>query len=218
MRKTVFAEGELYHIYNRGVDKRVIFTTRGEYERFMMYLHVLNTQDAVRPTELLERSSKEEIFSVPRQNPLVAIGAFCLMPNHFHLLVTPLVENGISKFMQRLQTAYTMYINARYERSGALFQGTFKAQHAYSDVHAKYLYSYIHLNPAKLTSIKWDEFKQKDFLKVRNFLTEYPHSSLKEYISGHHVISDPSHFPEYFPTKKDLQAHIDDWLRYRREV
>jgi putative transposase len=218
MRKIIFAEGELYHVYNRGVDKRIVFTTRGEYERFLMYLHILNTNSDVRPTEVMERKSKEEIFNTPRKDPLVAIGAFCLMPNHFHLLLTPLVPGGVSKFMQKVQTAYTMYINARYERTGALFQGTFKAEHAASDTYAKYLYSYIHLNPSKLVSIKWKDFKENDFSKVRSFLTEYPHSSLKEYMSGQHVISDPSYFPEYFSTKKDLQTHIDDWIILKREV
>ncbi|MDO8518285.1 MAG: transposase [bacterium] len=215
MRKTIFAHGEVYHIYNRGVERRTTFTSPSEYKRFLAYLYILNTEESIRPAELIEKHG-DLLFTLPRENPLVALGAYCLMPNHFHLLATPTVEGGISKFMHRVQTAYTMYFNTKHKRTGGLFQGTFKAEHADYDAYAKYLYSYIHLNPAKLADPLWKEFGAKDFNKVRAFVRNYPYSSFGEYKSGEPVITDPSKFPDYVSNKKDLEEHIDFWLNFRQ--
>lgn len=214
MRRVVFAEGEFYHLYNRGVDKRVVFTNQAEYKRFLAYLLVLNDAEQVRVDNVMRGSYA---LQDKPQNPLVALGAFCLMPNHFHLYVTPLVEGGVSKFMQRLQTAYTMFFNEKHERSGALFQGTFKAEHIDNDRYAKYLYSYIHLNPAKIVDASWTKFGARDFRKVREFVRTYPYSSILEYISGDHIITDPGKFPSYFTTTREFDDHVDSWLEFRDE-
>ncbi|HET8581135.1 MAG TPA: transposase [Candidatus Paceibacterota bacterium] len=196
------------------MDKREIFSNADEYQRFLAYLCVLNDAAAPRLTHEIRRDYVLEAkpLKLTQGAPLVAIGAYCLMPNHFHLYVTPLVENGISKFMQRLQTAYTMYFNERHARSGALFQGTFKARHVLDDRYARYLFSYIHLNPAKLVDPHWKEFGSRDFKKVREYVQTYPYSSFGEYNRKRHVITDPARFPEYFSTRRSLDAHIDDWL------
>lgn len=213
MRKTIFAEGEYYHLYNRGVDKRVVFTDKQEYERFLAYLYYMNDAERTRLTDDLRLTLEAK----PREKgwkPLVAIGAYCLMPNHFHLYATPCVEGGISKFMQRVQTAYTMYFNERHARSGALFQGTFKSQHVERENYAKYLFSYIHLNPAKLKDVKWKERKARDMKRLENFVAEYPYSSMGEYLRRDFKITNPEAFPEYFRTRSDFSAHITDWLSY----
>jgi putative transposase len=213
MRKITFAEGEFYHLYNRGVDKRTVFTSPGEYKRFIAYLFLLNDTEPIRSDVILRSSWKLE--AKEDREPLVAIGAFCLMPNHFHIYVTPLIEGGISKFMQRLQTAYTMYFNHEHERSGSLFQGTFKAQHVERDAYAKYIFSYIHLNPAKLKDPKWKEKGSRDLRAVRDFIREYPYSSLGEYLAGRPLITDPSKFPNYLSDINEVDEHIDTWLRFR---
>ncbi|MDE2079071.1 MAG: transposase [Patescibacteria group bacterium] len=231
MRRITLNEGEYYHIYNRGVDKRVVFTKPQEYRRFMRALVLLNDIRVVKLSRHLAKSFPGEVKPLPeihrrgkgrpekellagtqRREPLVAIGAFCLMPNHFHLYLTPLVDNGISKFMQRLQTSYTMYFNEVHERSGALFQGTFKAEHVDRDAYAKYLFSYIHLNPAKLVDSKWKEFGARDFRNVREYVRTYQYSSLPEYLGKKHIVTDPSKFPQYFSSLRDIDAHIDTWL------
>lgn len=220
MRRIAFAEGECYHLYNRGVDKRKVFTSLGEYRRFCAYLLLLNDTSSLRSDVVLRSGVPADLaeWKAKPSTPLVAIGAYCLMPNHFHLYVTPLVDGGISKFMQRLQTAYTMYFNERHQRSGALFQGTFKAQHVDTDNYAKYLVSYIHLNPAKLVDPAWKDRGPRDLKKIGGFVRTYPHSSLPAYLSGEHVISDPSRFPFDLAERRDLEAHIDDWLRFRDKV
>ena len=217
MRRTIFSEGEYYHIYNRGVDKRTVFTSPREYKRFIAYLYLLNDTLTLRADVALRRDVPARLseWKAKPSTPLVAIGAFCLMPNHFHLYLTPLAEKGISKFMQRLQTAYTMYFNEKHERTGALFQGTFKAEHVDKDAYAKYLFSYIHLNPAKIIDPGWKQFGPRDFKKVSEFVRSYPYSSIGEYISDIHDVTNPSKFPNYFANMKEVNDHIDFWLHVR---
>ena len=212
MRKEQLVKGEFYHVYNRGVDKRVTFSEPKDYERFIAYLYVLNTGESFRPADIFDTHTINEIFAIPQERPLVALGAYCLMPNHFHLYATPLVSNGLSKYMQRVQTAYTMYFNQKNERTGVLFQGAFKTRHVNRDAYARYLFSYIHLNPASLVDPDWKNAGAGEFFRFRNHVRTYPYSSMKEYLLGEHTLTDPEQFPKYFLKKKDLDAHIDMWL------
>lgn len=211
-RTTPLLEGEFFHIYNRGVDKRIIFASEANYRRFMALLYLANSIDMVRIGNILRYDSYEKIFLTQRPKPLVAIGAFCLMPNHFHILATPLVENGLSQFMLKLQTGYSMYFNKLKERSGSLFQGPFQSVHADDDVYLKYLFSYIHLNPAKLQNPDWKAHVNSKSHSLLRFVTEYPYSSLHEYISQNHVITSPEYFPKYFASDTELTSHITDWF------
>ena len=211
-RKLPFVEGQFYHLYNRGVDKRTIFTSVMDYKRFMMLLYLANSNENVRIANIVQYHSYEEILTMDRGTPLVAIGAFCLMPNHFHLLLTPLVEGGISKFMLKLQTGYSMYFNTKYNRTGTLFQGPFKSEHADEDTYLKYLFSYIHLNPAKLRDKNWKENIKTNNKGLKNYIETYPYSSMGEVIDGKYIITNLSVFPDYLSNKKEIEAHIADWL------
>lgn len=210
-RKTSFAEGEFYHLYNRGVDRRNIFSSTSDYKRFMALLYLANSSVDVRIGNILRDSRYEDVFLLERSEPLVAIGAFCLMPNHFHLLATPLTDEGISKFMLKLQTGYSMYFNIKNDRNGSLFQGPFKSEHAHDDAYLKYLFSYIHLNPAKLKEINWKE-KIQERASLIQFVDEYPYSSLREYAQGKPIITNPQPFPDYLSSPKEVKKHITDWL------
>lgn len=152
-RRIIISEGEIYHLYNRGVEKRLIFLAQADQERFTRLLYIAN-DEAPFKYELIQSKSLKEI---KRSKPLVAIGAYALMPNHFHLLVKEIRAGGISAFMEKLTTGYSAYFNKRNDRVGALFQGTYKAQHANSDAYLKYLFAYIHLNPVKLIESAWRE-------------------------------------------------------------
>ena len=165
-RKTILAPEEYYHIYNRGVDKRVIFLDTADHQYFLALLYLSNSRKSFIVSNIAKTHPREEFFDVDREDHLVAIGAYCLMPNHFHILIKENVEGGTSLFMQKLSTAYTMYFNAKYERTGALFQGTFKAKHIDNDRYLKYLYAYIHLNPAKMVDDGWKNRKITNKKKV----------------------------------------------------
>ncbi len=216
-RKIVFSEGEFYHIYNRGVDKRKIFLSVSDYRRFLALLYHANDSAPAHIANTLKRRKFTDIFQEKRETPLVAIGAYCLMPNHFHILMTPLVEGGISRFMLKLQTGYSMYFNLLNDRNGALFQGKFKAEHANSDVYLQYLYAYIHLNPIALQNRSWKSTSELDLERMQSFVTTYPYSSCHSYILRNHSIADPKPFPDYFTNEAEFEDSLKFWIKYRGE-
>lgn len=125
MRKQPLVTGEYYHIYNRGVDKRDIFNSKKDVERFIESVSEFNQTN---PIVSLANLRKTQIESKPLSEPLVAIVAICLNPNHFHFVLKQLKDGGIAKFMQKLQGGYTYFFNVKNSRTGSLFQGTFKSQ------------------------------------------------------------------------------------------
>lgn len=218
-RPIILSIGEFYHIYNRGTDKRKVFLSRRDHERFISLLYLCNSIDTT-PVNV-GRKSFNEILDIDRGKNLVDIGAYCLMPNHFHLLLHESVENGISRFMQKLTTGYTMYFNKKNERSGNLFQGVFKAEHANKDEYLKYLFAYIHLNPIKLIEPSWKETGIKNRIKAKNFLKDYPYSSYPEYTGIDRkgkIIITPEAFPNYFKKVNDFQEMINYWLDFSSPV
>src|SRR3989344_9520644 len=124
--RSPFGTDEWYHCYCRGVDKRKVFLDQKDYKRFLLSLHVCNGPLSVHISNLWRNKNFEDIMRSSFQDtPLVEIGAYCLMPNHFHLLLKELEEGGISLFMQKVLTGYTMYFNKKYDRKGALFANSF---------------------------------------------------------------------------------------------
>ncbi len=160
MRKINFAEGQVYHIYNRGTDKRDVFSTDCDRYRFIQDLHDMNSMEPVLNAGYLFARNLSTYVDSDRgglscscaggNKKLVDILAFVLMPNHYHLLLTQRVEGGITAFMHKLGTAYTMYFNTKFKRSGALFQGRFKAIMIKEENHFEGIPFYIHANPLKL--------------------------------------------------------------------
>jgi putative transposase len=176
-----------------------------------MLLYLANSEEDVRIGNILKSTKYKDVFCRDRGESLVAIGAFCLMPNHFHILATPLKEKGITKMMLKLQTGYSMYFNTKNERVGSLFQGPFRSSHVDNDRYLKYLFSYIHLNPAKLLEPRWKE-KIRSKNDLMNFVEKYPYSSHSSYLTNSHFITNPTKFPEYFSSRNDVVSHITDWL------
>lgn len=213
-RKVGFAQDEFYHVYNRGNSKQIIFKDDGDRHRFQQLLFVMNAVDGV-TFRLIE---KEKMYRYDRGEQLVAIGSYCLMPNHFHILLTPTTEGGVQTFMQKLLTGYSMYFNKKYERRGTLFEGRFKSQHAISDEYLKYLFSYIHLNPLKLIQSDWKEKGLENILGGEKYLNEYRFSSYLDYKEGNRLeskILNVEKFPEYFPTTEMFVKEIQDWMKFQ---
>ena len=166
MRKVPFVVGEYYHIYNRGVDKRVVFTDRFDLQRFIQSMEEFNTIDPI-GSIFENRFRKQRNQSLGARSPkLVDFVCYCLNPNHYHFILTPLVENGIEKFMQKLGAGYTIFFNIKYKRTGVLFQGKFKAIHIDSDEYLMYLNVYVNLNnrvhkiplSSLTTKSSWNEY------------------------------------------------------------
>lgn len=145
-RKIPFAIGEHYHVYNRGVDKRIIFTDEYDIRRFFQSMVEFNTIDPI--GSIYENSFLQLGGETPKsgQKKLVNIIAYCLNPNHFHLILEQLVDGGISEFMKRLGGGYTSYFNQKYKRSGSLFQGVFKSVHIDTNEYLLHVSAYVNLN------------------------------------------------------------------------
>ena len=220
-RHVVFAPSEFYHVYNRGVDKRVIFTDHSDYKRFIKLLFFCNS---LKKVEMREVSRKLYLgitlgdFIEERGETLVDIGAFCLMPNHFHLLMHEKGDGGVTLFLKKLCTAYSMYFNAKNTRTGKLFERAFQAEHANSDNYLKYLFSYIHLNPAKIIDPNWKERAMHDFTKIGNFVEKYEFSSYRNYLGDveNIEIMNKLPFPDYFGGDESrIRKEINEWLSYK---
>lgn len=144
-RKISFAIGEHYHIFNRGVDKRIVFADRYDIRRFFQSMTEFNTVDPI--GSLYENSFLQLGGETPKLDKrLVNIIAYCLNPNHIHLILEQLVDGGISEYMKRLGGGYTGFFNHKHERSGSLFQGVFKDAHIDSNEYLLHVSAYVNLN------------------------------------------------------------------------
>jgi putative transposase len=226
IRMVPLVDGEFYHIYSRGNSKQKIFLDQKDYEHFVKCLFVFNTYKNFKFRDHVSRLNLDPL-SFERGETLVSIGAWVLMPNHFHLYIrtnphkSDLCKNdrnGISEFMRKVLTAYAKYFNLKYKRTGGLFEGKFKSVHIQNDNQAKYLFSYIHLNPIKLTQKDWKENGIKDFKKTLRFLQNYKWSSYldhKSYTRKESSILDLENFPQYFSNIEDFDKEIMTWLKYK---
>jgi putative transposase len=196
IRKIPFINNEIYHIYNRGVDKRTIFEDNTDYERFIESIIEMNTQDSfggLYTKSYLEKNGLKQNID----KKIVDIIAYCLNPNHFHLILKQIEDGGISKFMQRLGTGYTMHFNIQNKRSGSLFQGKFKSAHINSNEYLLYLSAYVNLND------KIHNIKEEDNLVF---------SSLKEYTGDINGICEKSIILDQFKNKKEYNNLLNKTL------
>ncbi len=126
-RAVSFTEYHYYHIFNRGTDKRDIFCDDEDMAYFLHRLVDFNTSISLGGVQIQNLPKYKKLLSPASK--LVDIVAYCLLPNHFHFILKPLTDDGITRFMQRIGTGYVKYFNRKYQRSGSLFQGRFKATH-----------------------------------------------------------------------------------------
>lgn len=218
MRNINFSINEFYHVYNRGTEKRQIFLDKADYYRFTILLYLANGDRPVNMREIkILFPDYSGLAKIDNGEPLVDIGAYCLMPNHFHLLLRERVEGGISKFMLKVMTAYTTYFNKKNQRTGSLWEGVFKAQHANSDEYLKYLFSYIHLNPIKLIQSDWKERGIINIEKAKKQVRNFEYSSYSDYLSmnrDQRIILNTDAFPGYFNNGMDFEKDLVDWLKF----
>ena len=206
-RKTPFVENEHYHIYSRGVEKRKIFLNTKDYNRFVALLYIMNQNASFRMDNFLRENKNDlkNIFKEKREKTLVSILGYCLMPNHFHLILHENTEGGISKFMAKLLTAYSMYFNTKYQRSGPLFTRPFRSEHIKNESQYMYIFSYVHLNPISIFDKKWKEEGIKNKKEAEDFLEKYQLSSYQDFLNKNRpesVIIDFSLIPKYIKDEK----------------
>lgn len=169
MRKIKFVNGEFYHVYNRGVDKRTVFLDKEDFERFLQSMHEFNSKKPI--GSLFENSFRDKTQLGNPVAKLVDIVSYCLNKNHYHLILRQRSENGISEFMHRLGTGFTQSFNIKYKRSGSLFQGKFKALHIDSNEYLLHFGAYVNLNN-RVHQIKGGSFRSswEEYIKNKNNL------------------------------------------------
>lgn len=162
-----FAPDQMYHLYNRGVDKRVIFLDQRDYAVFLSYLKYALLPEIQLDDKDIENISSSQRFNLRRLNlhNRFDLVAFCLMPNHFHLLAYQHDESAITALMRSVATGYSMYFNKRYHRQGTLFQGRYKASLINSEAYWLHISRYIHLNPIELGV----DYKYYDYSSYRAY-------------------------------------------------
>ncbi len=211
-----FAPEEFYHIYNRGIEKRLIFIDNLDYERFIRLLFLCNGIDPVDSRDYKGLSFAECVEKVDKDREnLVYIGAYCLMPNHFHLLIKERDPSGVSTLMRKLLTAYSMYFNTRYVRTGRLFETSYQSVHIEHDNHLKYLFAYIHLNPLKITDPYWMELGVDDRTQAIKYLSNYRFSSLLDFINNNRdtkIILNKEQFPDYSVNEVNFVESMFEWI------
>ncbi len=220
IRTVPLLQGEFFHIFNRGNSKQEIFLDKEDYERFIKLLYLCNSEYGINFREDIIKKHIDA-FDFERGESIVYIGAWVLMPNHFHIYISSpkqgLGQNelAITKFMHKLSTSYSKYFNKKYSRTGKLFEDKFKSVHIVKENQAKYLFGYIHLNPIKLIFPNWKEEGIKNREKALGFLNSYKWSSYPEYsgvIRSENKILSRENFLDYFPTTTSFKKDIFEWL------
>jgi putative transposase len=170
----IYVENGIYHIYNRGVEKRKIFIDDHDYSVFLKFLKEALSPVPPRQTSLTTFTLQGQTFKGLPKLPKNFSGqlnlfAYCLMPNHFHLLIKQTTANTVHHFMQSLITRYSLYFNKKYKRIGSLFQGRYKGTLALDDDYLLHLSRYIHRNPKDVTdNLKTYYSSYGEYLGLRN--------------------------------------------------
>jgi putative transposase len=207
---------ELFHVLNRGVEKRRIFMDASDHARFVHDLYEFN--DTAPAPEYHRRANVGGRSSHIRER-LVDIHAWSLMPNHYHLLLSERIECGISLFMQKMNGGYAMYFNEKYARSGTLFQGRTKKVLIEREAHFLHILHYIHLNPLDLLkgAEEWRDLRIRDQAGALEHLARYRWSSYLDYcgIKNFPSLITKELFAEVFP---DYRRAIATYLRDIEEL
>lgn len=183
-----------------------------------MLLYIANSNNSFHLDNILnkQKGTFAEILLLDKGKPLVSIGAWCLMTNHFHLLVRQDIDGGITKFMKKLGTGYSMFFNIKYQRNGALFGGLFKSKLiGVDDNYMKHLLGYIHINPLEIRFPKWEDQINRPTIETRKFLESYQYSSYLDYIGKNRMekrILNTENFPEYFLDSKSFGDFVENYL------
>lgn len=183
---------EIYHIVNRGVASQPLFTNQSNYQRILQTIFHYRIESPPRYSHL--NRPKILHLASPNSKPLIQIIAYCLMPNHLHLLIKQLKDNGISIFMSNFTNSYVRYFNTKHKRRGPLFEGRFKAVRIETDEQLLHVSRYIHLNP-------YSSF----IVKTIDQVLSYPYSSLGQYLTNQNSeIIDKKIILDFFKTPSSL--------------
>jgi len=218
-RKEKFVPGEYYHVYSRTILNLPEFEDYETALKLSQAFLLANSTESTKAFDYLRTDLnanwRKSIEIAWRGDRLVDIVAYAIMPDHYHLLVKEIKENGVTQFLQKCNTSVAKYINTKKERRGPLFESRFKAKHINSNKYLLHLSLYIHLNPLDfLDSKNWRRGDLKNWDLKKKKLLKYPWSSLRSFLyndfedpilSGTEIVSDQ------FKNKKDYDLFLQEW-------
>jgi REP element-mobilizing transposase RayT len=218
-RKQKILKGETYVVYNKGVFGHDLFHDKEDYERFASIMYLANSDKSFKVKDI--KKYQRDMYKVNTGKKLVEIYGYVLVPNQFHIILSPISNLSATQYMQKVCTAYSMYYNRKYKRSGSLFEGRFRSNYIYNDKHLKHMFALINLMPLKLLQNDWMEIGISDEKKARQFLEGYDYSTFIDYFVGDRAktkIINKEAFMKKIEDGDDLQKDILEWLGYGKEL
>lgn len=218
---------EIYHIISRGTGDSVIFQDENDYYRGVFSLYEFNTINSIEIRKQRELRKKfkasggaTSAIYLDKRDFFVEILAFCFMPNHIHLLLRQIKENGITNFMRKVGTGYANYFNKKYNRKGHLFQGRFLPVHIKDDKQLKIVFAYIHANPVSIIEPGWKEKGIKEPEKAILFLENYKWSSYLDYIGKKNFpsVTKRDFLLEVMGNENGCRDFMDNWINYKKDI
>ncbi len=225
MKRSQLANNGIYHIVLKGVSDSLIFKSKDDYYRGIFSLFEFNDEQSVlirdrRRERLRAKELGNKDFSAVRKK-IVEILAFCFMPNHIHLLLRQIKNNGISNFMKKFGTGYALYFNKKHKRQGHLFQSRFKDVQIKSDKQLLIIFNYIHTNPVSLIDSDWKGKGARNPRKAISFLKNgYRWSSYQDYINKKNFpsVTERGFLSEIMGGPIGCKKSVEDWIKHKREI
>ena len=225
-RKEQFTNDGIYHVILRGLDNNLIFKDVNDYYRGIFSVYEFNNSNPVEIRKRRQARKKEKKKScgdplsaiIDKRDKFVDVLCFCFMPNHIHLLVKQIKDNGITKFMRKVGAGYGRYFNKKYERKGYVFQNRFRSVYIENDNQLRIIFNYIHANPISLIEPRWKENGIKNTEKAADFLKEYKWSSYKDYVGENNFpsVTERDFIAEFLGGINGCDLSIKDWIEYKK--
>lgn len=208
-----------YHTYNRGVEKRKLFLENSDYSRAVHDLYEFNDRKAALNVVRRDDWFTTSIIKKELREKLVGIITWCLMPNHYHLFLYPMADDGLYAFHKKFGGGFANFFNTKQKRSGALFQGRYKKVQVTNDTQALQLICYIHSNPLDLWKPNWKErgLTNSEIQDALRFLeNDYRWSSHMDWrgIKNFPSLIEDDFISRFFKSPEEYQEFFVNWLRY----
>jgi len=232
IKRPQFVNDEIYHVVLRAIDENLIFKDTDDYYRGIFSIYEFNT---TKPVSIKEQrkirtrikkaargltSGNSVVFEKDEREKMVEILSFCFMPNHIHLLLKQLKNNGVTDFMRKVGTGYAGYFNRKYNRKGHVFQNRFLAVLIKDDNQLKIVFTYVHANPISLIEPNWKEVGIKESEKTIGFLENYKWSSYQDYIGKKNFpsVTERKFLSEIMDKEQGCKNFIENWIEYKKEI
>jgi len=230
-RKEQFVNDEIYHVILRGLDDNLIFKDINDYYRGIFSIYEFNNANpiTIQAKRKARATFKSRIKKMDRgpasifldeRKRFVDVLAFCFMPNHIHLLLKQITDDGLIKFMSKVGTGYAGYFNRKNNRKGYVFQNRFRSIHIKDDDQLKIIFNYIHANPISLAEPGWKENGINNPKEVIGFLEDYKWSSYKDYVGENNFtsVTNRNFLSEFLGGPEGCKLSLKDWIEYKKDL